>query len=885
MNDKKKASRLVALVAVLLVVTSLFGCSSSAFSTADFTRADTYTIPENAFWNDLDPQLDMSTVKASDEELAALASLTVLCETNEAVLYQGIAYDVILLDKRTNSLLYSNPGVYVDESLTTNQKKFTYSQVIIEYYNNDGVTVQATSYPECYNGEDKKQITVEKTQTGASFTYQFGEDASIQRVYFSGMRVETFEALEEQSVQLIADGVITKTDWQRFKGLYLELEWDKLTQTERSKYTALYPNLQSFGVIYAMQDNITAVQLKVMEKVAKAAGITLERVEEENVALGGADAVVTSAPSFRLTVNYTLDGADLIVSVDKSQVSESKNGRISRVIVLPELMTASGEGYSFLPDGSGALIDHKKIGGDYTLPFYGVDYSLAIKTADDADVLALFPVAGICNEGGRGVFAIVESAAATSGVTASPAFSARDYNAVHLWFTTRAIDSRESGGEIKRENQYIFADPDESGVFAVRFHQLYGKNTDYNGMARYYRTYLEKTGGLNANAQANMQLLDVEMLGAIRDSQIRFGIPVNASVALSSYEDIAAWMAAVKEAGVNGLELSLTGWFNGGIEQGLFGEIEHEEGLGDLEALSALCNTALEYGYTLYPAADPLQVASNGYGLKQSNHLSQMLNQDFSKYYVYSPSTHKPNTKFDIYLLNPLYLMERTTTFVADYTVSDSLLLDSVGNLLYGSYEDDMVINRDRTVQLVEDSLNYMKESGLSLKVSSGYAYTLPFANSITALPVQNSGNRSFTASVPFAGMVLHGSVSYSGSLLNTTSDYEKALLQNLESGAAFRFQLMTGDPLMLAQTKHNGYYASAADEWQDDILAINTRFSELYTAIGDKSIENHAIVGEDLVCVTYEGNIKIYINYGRSAKTVDGQMIEAMNFTWIKEG
>jgi len=51
-----------------------------------------------------------------------------------------------------------------------------------------------------------------------------------------------------------------------------------------------------------MEDNITAVQLKVMEKVAKAAGVTVERVEEENQALGGSDAVVTTAPSFRVTL-------------------------------------------------------------------------------------------------------------------------------------------------------------------------------------------------------------------------------------------------------------------------------------------------------------------------------------------------------------------------------------------------------------------------------------------------------------------------------------------------------------------------------------------------------------------------------------------------------
>jgi len=125
-----------------------------------------------------------------------------------------------------------------------------------------------------------------------------------------------------------------------------------------------------------------------------------------------------------------LDGADLIVWVDKSEIQESVNGRIAKVIILPELMSASGTGYSFLPDGSGALIDHTVQGSstaEYELPFYGIDYALAQKNVSDSQVSALFPVAGIRN-GERGIFAIAEAGAATAGVTASPSSTVRDHN-------------------------------------------------------------------------------------------------------------------------------------------------------------------------------------------------------------------------------------------------------------------------------------------------------------------------------------------------------------------------------------------------------------------------------------------------------------------------
>ncbi len=886
MNCMKIKRRTAGAVMAALLIGTLCGCSGNTIHSTDFSAADTYSVPAGGYLNDLDPSLDLSTVAAAPEQLAALEGLPILCQTEEAVLYQGIAYDIILLDKRTGSLLYSNPGVYTDKPFTNDEIKFSHSQVLIQYYNNDGVLVQATSYPECYNGDDKNQVKVEKTDAGASVTYQFGESEDAVRIYYSGMRVETFEALEKDSAELIGQKAITKTDWQRFKGLYKLLEWEKLTQAEKTKYAALYPNLESLGKIYAMEDNITAVQLKVMEKVAKAAGVTVERVEEENQALGGSDAVVTTAPSFRVTLCYALDGADLIVWVDKSEIQESVNGRIAKVIILPELMSASGTGYSFLPDGSGALIDHTVQGsstGEYELPFYGIDYALAQKTVSDSQVSALFPVAGIRN-GERGIFAIAEAGAATAGVTASPSSTVRDHNAVYLWFTTRAIDSRSDGTDVKRENQTIFTQPEGTGVFAVRYHQLYGENADYNGMARYYRAYLERTGVLNADKKDTAHLLDVEMLGGIRTAQLRFGIPVKTGVALSSYAQIGAWMDTMHAAGVQAMDVSLTGWHNGGIEQGILGEIKAEKSLGSLDELSALCDTAREYGYTLFPSADLLLVASDGYGLKQSSHLAQMINQDFAHYYVYTPATQNPNKQFDIYLLNPLYLESRTGMFISNYRkIADTVLVASAGDKLYGSYEEGNLLNRDRSAQLVGDALKKMKAEGLTLKISGGNQYALPYADRITNLPVINSSNRLFSASVPFAGLVLHGYVAYSGSLLNTASDYQTALLRCVETGAAFRFQLMLDDPLLLAQTKFHDYYAAFAAEWQEKIIAVYDRFSALYDSIAGVRMQSHQQLGDDLVRVEYENGDIVYINYGTQAAVADGQSVEAMDFLWKK--
>lgn len=277
-------------------------------------------------------------------------------------------------------------------------------------------------------------------------------------------------------------------------------------------------------------------------------------------------------------------------------------------------------------------------------------------------------------------------------------------------------------------------------------------------------------------------------------------------------------------------------------------------------------------------------MASDGYGLKQSSHLAQMINQDFAHYYVYTPATQNPNKQFDIYLLNPLYLESRTGMFISNYRkIADTVLVASAGDKLYGSYEEGNLLNRDRSAQLVGDALKKMKAEGLTLKISGGNQYALPYADRITNLPVINSSNRLFSASVPFAGLVLHGYVAYSGSLLNTASDYQTALLRCVETGAAFRFQLMLDDPLLLAQTKFHDYYAAFAAEWQEKIIAVYDRFSALYDSIAGVRMQSHQQLGDDLVRVEYENGDIVYINYGTQAAVADGQSVEAMDFLWKK--
>lgn len=138
-------------------------------------------------------------------------------------------------------------------------------------------------------------------------------------------------------------------------------------------------------------------------------------------------------------------------------------------------------------------------------------------------------------------------------------------------------------------------------------------------------------------------------------------------------------------AGVQAMDVSLTGWHNGGIEQGILGEIKAEKSLGSLDELSALCDTAREYGYTLFPSADLLLVASDGYGLKQSSHLAQMINQDFAIImFTHRPRKIRTNNLIFICSTRCIWKAAREC-FISNYRkIADTVLVASAGDKLYG---------------------------------------------------------------------------------------------------------------------------------------------------------------------------------------------------------
>jgi hypothetical protein len=225
-------------------------------------------------------------------------------------------------------------------------------------------------------------------------------------------------------------------------------------------------------------------------------------------------------------VEITLDGNSLLCSVKPEQITVKtpeneteqeaalRGYKIISVALMPYFLSAGADaqGYMFVPDGSGALINlnNGKNGNDYSQKVYGNDPALPALEQRGGVMDALLPVFGIYRDG-EGVLCVLEDGAALATVNASVAGRRTSYNTVYATFSLRPLGTysvTNVDGTIR--NIAVATDwPVQTGRVSARYYFL-GEGGDYSGMAAAYRSHLEKRGFTRQSYDADANaMLDI----------------------------------------------------------------------------------------------------------------------------------------------------------------------------------------------------------------------------------------------------------------------------------------------------------------------------------------------------------------------------------------
>ena len=292
-------------------------------------------------------------------------------------------------------------------------------------------------------------------------------------------------------------------------------------------------------------------------------------VEHESKCLYEAE--IVENPVFRCSIEYTFN-EDGSLSVRLPVNSISFDEQVYNLDSITPLQyfgagNLTGDGYVFIPDGSGSVIDYNDFFTEtyvqniaLQLAVYGDDFAYANPTMKHKEQVTM-PVYGITtldteqnvlgkdvSVASKGFFAILEEGAALASLSVEFGGNETKRSAVYSSYSPYPSDKYVSNSVVggSASTYTIVSDSKYTGSYVTRYVFLGDENdaraaypATYVGMATYYRDYLKERGELSSLEDLGEDLpLYIEALGSMSIVEKVLTFPVTVSKALTTFDDI-----------------------------------------------------------------------------------------------------------------------------------------------------------------------------------------------------------------------------------------------------------------------------------------------------------------------------------------------------------
>jgi hypothetical protein len=772
--------------------------------------------------------------------------------------------EIILTDKASGAQWRSNPPDAANDPLAdVVTKDFMGSQFSLEYADTAGVGMTL------YSGVNSVALGM--------YGYELADNALEVR-YSIGDIVRAYiipPASPEQRMAAFL-GKLEEDDRFKIEASYRLYDINNLRSSDdKSTLLAKYPDL-SRTKMYVLRDNTPEYMKEMMEEYFAQAGYTYDDYYEDAsryTVSGGAE-----KPAFNITLRYTLDERSLLLTVPFDKIAYRSAYPITQLTLLP-YMGAGGKndhGYMLVPDGCGALIyfnNGKQNQIAYNNNVYGWDEAMP-RNAVINDNRAPFPVFGI-QKNGNALLCVIEEGASYGGVRADVSGRNSSWNSVYPCFamvhgaivditgrSDRSVYLYERGGMPAGESVTLRYTPCAGG--------------GYSGMAKEYRSWLmrqypslderKESGGAGGVPIA------IEIPGAVNKTQHRLGIPFDLPLKLTSYKESASMIGDFAEWGWKNVRIKLTGWFNRSVDHSVPNKIKLISELGGKKDFKNLLLAAEKNGYAVFPDVDFMYMRDvkpfGGFSLYRD--AARYVNRKRIEKYPYSFVWFGERIRWGklSYLARPAYMMSLIDNFTRKASALGlrNIAFRNLGAKLAGDYHEKRLVSREASMKIRQEKLTELKGRGQGVLLNAGYAYTVPWADFITDMMIDDQSFGITDVSVPFYQMALHGLVPYTGPAINLAEDYTKNLLKTIESGAGLYFSFMSENTSVLQETKFRQFYANEYDKWSPDANALYQKFTADFSGLYDQAIVKHEIIAEGLTWTEYEDGTVVIVNYNDSA-------------------
>lgn len=625
---------------------------------------------------------------------------------------------------------------------------------------------------------------------------------------------------------------------------------------------------------YLLKD-IPRFQLEDMVEIIRAVGYDPHEVAADHRA-NNLDPTIPHLEEFTIPLEYYLDGDSLVVKipVDEIYYPIGVTDTIGRKYTFPitdiDVLKYFGaaapdhEGYIFVPDGSGALIDfnnQRDYSTFYREKVYGFDYSSADVISTSINELIYMPVFGMKADDDNAFVAIIESGSSMATINADFARRNHAYNTVYASFKLLPSERLDIGRTTISKYQPRFTDCD----IVIRYAFLTDDDADYSGMARRYQQHLINEYGFPTNKVDAEIPLYLDILAAVPIEKPVLGFPRTITKPLSTFKQTQLIVAELLEKGVANIELRYRGWNDGGIERSFMRDLRLERTLGSSEDFSSLVAYLEENNVGFYPEISVANASLDDSAFSNSKAARTI-----------SGSVAKVDRRTVV--VSPAVFQETVISFADDLTKHkiNGLAFAALGNQLNSDFSDivEKLIDREQTKAIISGLLKDLAEQrGLKMLVEGGFDHTLPYVEAVINAPMRSNDFNITERTVPFYQMVVHGFVKYTGVPINLNPS-RRDVLRLIEFGAYPLFVFSYDNAFELKHSNYGDFYSVHYQNWLNYAAELYHELNQLYHDVADQRMVSHEKLMDNVFATTYENGISIVVNYNPYPVTINGVIV-----------
>lgn len=590
---------------------------------------------------------------------------------------------------------------------------------------------------------------------------------------------------------------------------------------------------------------------------------------------------------FTVPVLYSLNNDGFTAAVLYSEITENDDKTIYSIKLLPFFGAAGTEdnGYIFVPDGSGAVIDFnngKKQVPEYSKLVYGADDSLPNYYETTRSEEIRLPVFGMKKEDG-GFLAVIEEGDGFAYINASVSGVKTALNTVcasGVYRATERLTILNGSLGTAGNSLYTSLNPTSKNAFQVRYIFLEPENSGYSGMAGAYRKYLTEKDALN---KSNVKMdFTAEIYDGVNKKMSLAGFQYEGLLPLTDFEEAKSILEELRQSGVNNFAAAYIGIGAGGYSGKLDIDLKPVSKLGGKKSFAKLSGYAEENGIQLFAEGDFYSFSKSGSGFSRVFDVSKTLDMSASVLWYKGLNTNiRDNSRGKRYLLKPALYEEAFEKMLADaekYGIN-GLSIDNISNRLSGDYSSSGA-GRQRTADILSE---LFKDSEIPLCFKIPNAYLLGSADAVRDIPVASSGHLLFDRDVPFYQMVIRGSLPYTGYAVNLNNTGADIFLKHIESLTGFTYGFMAASPEELQTTDYINLYGLGNVDYETVSRAYEV-IERLNSYVKDAVAVKHE-AQRDTAAMTYSNGVTVIVNYSSAEQQVNGITVPARGFAAAENG